>query len=147
MNAQLAGVALLAVACAGNPAPAATQDHSQHQEPQAPAQHEHEHEHETSPPEKHEPEAQPPETQPTAMDHAAMGHTVPQAPGAPHEPIPTLTEADRAAAVGAVSGHAAHDSRLVGFIQVDRIEGWNADEGSGLLWDARGWIGGDLDKV
>jgi copper resistance protein B len=143
MKARLAGVALAAVACAGNHGLAAAQDHAQHQESPAPV----DHEHETPAPGNLQPEVQPPETQPPAMDHAAMGHAMPQPPGAPREPVPVLTAADRAAATPAVSGHAAHDSRLVTFIQLDRLEGWNADEGTGLLWDGQGWIGGDLDKA
>ena len=148
MNAQLYRLAVLALACAGYARLATAQDHSQHREPQAPAGHEHEtHEHATPAPEEHEPETHPPDTQPPAMDHAAMGHTMPPAAGEPREPIPVLTEVDRAAAFPAVAGHAAHDSGVFGFAQLSRFEGWNADEGTGLLWDGQGWIGGDLDKL
>jgi copper resistance protein B len=120
MNVQISSLVLFAVACAGNAGLAAA----------------------------HEPTPQPAETQEPAMEHAAMGHAMPpQAPTAPHDPIPVLTDADRAAAFSAVAGHAAHDSRVFGFAQIDRLEAWDADEGTGLLWDGLGWVGGDLEKL
>ena len=77
-----------------------------------------------------------------------MGHAMPpQVPTAPHDLIPVLTDADRAAAFPAVSGHAAHDSRVFGFAQLARFEAWDADEGTGLLWDVLGWVGGDIQKL
>lgn len=145
MNVQLARLVFLSLACVGCVGLAVAQDHSQ---PQAPAGNEHEtHEHQTPAPEEHEPETDAPEMQQPAMDHATTGHTMSHAPGALREPIPVLTESDRAAAFPAVAGHAAHDSGVFGLAQLSRFEGWNADEGTGLLWDGQGWMGGDLDKL
>jgi copper resistance protein B len=76
-----------------------------------------------------------------------VGHSMPHAQDEPRQPVPVLTEADRAAAFPDVSGHAAHDSRLFSLVQLSRLEGWSADEGTGLLWDGLGWIGGDLDRL
>ena len=142
MNVQIGSLVLFAVACAGNAGLAAAQDHAQ-QQATAPAGHDQN----TSGHEMHEPTPQPAETQEPAMEHAAMGHAMPpQVPTAPHDLIPVLTDADRAAAFPAVSGHAAHDSRVFGFAQLARFEAWDADEGTGLLWDGLGWVGGDIQK-
>lgn len=90
--------------------------------------------------------AMPPPVKP--VDHAAMGHGImPTAGAAPREPIPALTEADRIAAFPDVRGHPAHDNRIHSYLLLDRLEGWKADEGTGVGWEALGWIGTDLDRV
>lgn len=80
------------------------------------------------------------------MDHSAipgmtMAHTEPVTP------IPVLTDADRAAAVPPSVGHAVHDNSIQSFVLVNRLEAWNADPGTGLLWEGQGWIGTDLDRL
>ncbi|MGH8076319.1 MAG: copper resistance protein B [Lysobacter sp.] len=80
-------------------------------------------------------------------DHAAMGHSMLGAPTEPRTPIPALTQADRIAAFPDVAGHAAHDNAIHSYWLLDRLEGWNADEGTGLAWEAQSWIGTDLDRV
>jgi copper resistance protein B len=130
---QLFGLAVLAAACVASAQVATAQDHSQHQQPPTPGD------------EKAETnEAESPD-QP--LDHAEMGHSIAHAQDEPHQPLPMLTEADRAAAFPDVSGHAAHDSRFFSLVQFSRLEGWSADEGTGLLWDGLGWVGGDLDRL
>ena len=129
---------------------AMAQDHSHHQVPQpAPADEdvrdeeatEDEHAtHQASPPASNQPKT-------SEIDHAAMGHTMPPASDEPRQPIPMLTEVDRQAAFPTVSGHAAHDRQVVSFVQFNRLEAWDADEGTGLFWDARAWIGYDVDKL
>jgi copper resistance protein B len=101
---------------------------------------------------------------PEEVDHAAMGHQMPQASpeqamghhgmahdlpadAPPREPIPALTAADRAAAFPDVAGHAVHDNAIHSFWLVDRLETWNADEGTGIGWEAVAWIGTDLDRL
>lgn len=101
---------------------------------------------------------------PEEVDHAAMGHYMPQAPPAqsmehhgmahdlpadapPREPIPQLTAADRAAAFPAVAGHAVHDDAVHSYWLLDRLEAWDADEGTGIGWEAVAWIGTDLDRL
>jgi copper resistance protein B len=105
------------------------------------------------------------------MDHAAMGHAPPAAepstgidhaePGhgarahggdlpadaPPREPIPPVTDADRAAAFPDVAGHAVHDDAVHWFALVDRLETWEGDHGSPVAWEASGWIGTDLDRA
>ena len=57
------------------------------------------------------------------VDHAAMGHT---APGTetPVEPVPPLTDADRAAAFPDIDEHLAHETRTFAMLQLERLETW-----------------------
>lgn len=88
-----------------------------------------------------------PAQQPGAHDHAAMGHAAPRAADQPRTPIPQLTDADRAAAKPPSKGHPAHDNTIQSFVLFDRLEGFHADGGNGLAWEAQAWIGRDLDKL
>lgn len=65
----------------------------------------------------------------------------------PREPIPVLTDVDRAAAVPPVGGHAAHDNSIQHYVLFDRLEAWNADKGTALEWEGKAWIGTDLNRV
>ena len=87
----------------------------------------------------------PPASEP--VDHAAMGHDMSAAPIEPLLPIPEISEADRIAAFPQVTGHAAHDEAVHSYWLIDRLETWDADEGSGLGWEALSWIGTDLDRL
>lgn len=108
------------------------------------------------------------EPAPAAVDHAAMGHEMPMpapsdqakpmdhasmpgmttpAPIEPITPIPPITDADRAAAVPPAIGHALHDNSIKSFVLLDRLEGWNADNGRGLAWKEVGWVGTDLNRL
>lgn len=82
-----------------------------------------------------------------AMDHAAMGHDMPMPSDQPREPIPVLTDADRIAAFPDVAGHTVHDNTIRSYWLLDRLEGWNADEGTGIGWEALSWIGTDLNRA
>ncbi|MEN1940453.1 copper resistance protein B [Luteimonas sp. MJ174] len=89
----------------------------------------------------------------SGMDHASMGHQ----PGAsqdlpptaePHVPIPVVTPADRAAAFQDLDAHVVHGESINSYWALDRLEAWDADEhGTGMAWEAKGWIGSDLNKV
>jgi copper resistance protein B len=92
-------------------------------------------------------EMPPPEKAAEAVDHAAMGHTMPAPGDAPRTPIPEPTDADRAAAFAYTGNHAVHDNTIQRYILIDRLEGFDTDEGSGLEWEAQSWIGTDLDKL
>ena len=61
--------------------------------------------------------------------------------------LPPITDADRAAALPDLSGHAAHDRSINYYLLLDQLEWQNAEEGSALDWDATAWIGGDLDRL
>ncbi len=90
------------------------------------------------------------------MGHSKMGHAMPAAregeanPVAdePRTPVPPVTDADRAAAAPPANGHMSHlDDAVHGYALIDRLEGWDADPGKGLAWEARGWVGTDLDRL
>lgn len=96
----------------------------------------------------------PPEEPASEMDHAAMGHGAADADStdlppdaAPLEPIPQVTDTDRAAAFPDVAGHAVHDTSVHWFALVDRLETWGEDEGTPIAWEGSGWIGTDLDRA
>lgn len=84
------------------------------------------------------------------MDHSKMGHALPDtkpASNLPRTPIPPITDADRAAASPPVQ-HMPHlDNGIHGYTLLNRLEGWDAGHGNGLAWEARGWIGTDLDRL
>jgi copper resistance protein B len=88
-----------------------------------------------------------PEESAQPVDHSAVGHEQPASVAAPREPIPEVTEADRVAAFPAVAGHPAHDDSIQSYFLLDRLEVWGADPGTGVSWDALGWIGTDLDRL
>lgn len=82
-----------------------------------------------------------------AMDHAAMGHDTPM-PQTPIEPIPPLSDADRAAAFPVLDHHAMeHAPAINHYVQFNRLEAWDADHGSGQAWEGSAWIGGDLNRL
>lgn len=103
-----------------------------------------------------------PENAAQAVDHSAMGHdmqgmTAEQhramqnqdlpANAAPLEPIPALTDADRAAAFPDVAGHSVHDTAVKWFALFNRLETWDADEGNAFGWEGSGWIGNDAERM
>ena len=81
-----------------------------------------------------------------SMDHSKMSMDA-RATTTSRTPIPVLTDADRAAAFPPVAGHEVHDKKLNSFILLDKFEYQDADNGSALSWDAKGWIGGDVDRL
>lgn len=83
----------------------------------------------------------------STMDHAAMGHAQ-SASAEPRMPIPPVTDADRAAAFpSGVHDVHMHGHRIDTYLLVDRLEAFDADPGSGQAWEAKGWLGGDIDRV
>ena len=81
------------------------------------------------------------------VDHAAMGHAMPAAPTEPREPIPVVTKADRLAAFPEIDAHMVHGKSINSYWLMDHLEAWDADEGTGLGWEASAWIGTDLDRL
>lgn len=82
----------------------------------------------------------------TGMDHAA--HQVTAAPTQPREPIPAITDADRAAAFPVLKHHGMdHGSAINSFVLFNRLEGWEADPGTGQAWEAQAWVGGDINRL
>lgn len=81
---------------------------------------------------------------PPPEDHSA--HMAPAAEQ-PKEPIPPVTEADRAAAFPAgLDGHATHDRRITTFVLFDQLE-WQGGERGGVSIDSKAWVGGDLNRL
>lgn len=127
----------------GQPQPEGRGDHGAHSDPDHQAHHEAQsdpegHGHHEGHHEGHDQQQHP-------AGHAAHGHH----DGAlPREPIPPLTDADRAAAFPVVDGHSAHDRRIVHMLRFDRLEAVHADgEGTGLGWEASAWIGNDWHRL
>lgn len=84
------------------------------------------------------------------MDHAASGHPASHANthgDAPLLPVPTLTDADRAAAFPALTRHMEHAPTVNRYLLFNRLEAWDEDQGSGQAWEAQGWIGTDTDRL
>jgi len=66
----------------------------------------------------------------------------------PREPIPPITDADRAAAFPALREHTMqHGPPRVGYLLLDRLEGWDTERGSGQAWEASAWYGGDIHRL
>ena len=80
------------------------------------------------------------------MDHSTMPGTS-MAPTEPITPIPVLTDADRAAAVPPAHDHPVHDNSIQSYVLLDRLEAWNAENGTGLAWEGTAWIGTDLNRL
>ncbi|RDZ28501.1 copper resistance protein B [Lysobacter silvisoli] len=80
------------------------------------------------------------------MDHSKMGHG-PDAPQQPREPIPPITDADRAAAFPPISQHMEHAREFTSYVLLDRLETGDADHGRSQAWEAGAWFGSDLNRL
>jgi len=80
------------------------------------------------------------------MDHSRMNHDAPAS--LPREPIPVLTDEDRAAAFPDLPpGHAMHGTRVERFVLLNRAEAWDDGGEAGVAWDAKAWAGTDIDRL
>jgi copper resistance protein B len=118
-------------------APAAA---AQHQHPQPPAK--------PQAPATQKPATEKPAPQKPAEDHSA--HTTPpteQDKNKPKEPIPPITDADRAAAFPqGLEGHAVHDRNINTFVLFDQLE-WQGGGTGGFNLENTSWIGGDINRL
>ena len=93
------------------------------------------------------PKATPPAAKPIE-DHSA--HTAPaqELPkDKPKEPVPPLTDADRAAAFPqGLEGHAVHNRPINWFVLFDQLE-WQGGDSGGVNLENTSWIGGDVNRV
>jgi len=65
-----------------------------------------------------------------------------------HTPVPTLSQADLAAAFPATDPHAMqHAPRWNHFVLIDQLEGWDNAHGSGQNWQGKAWLGGDINRL
>ncbi|QWP79440.1 copper resistance protein B [Lysobacter sp. K5869] len=86
----------------------------------------------------------------STMDHAAMGHgAAPRAdaPQQPREPIPAVTDADRAAAFPPISLHMQHAREFNHMVVINRLEAVDIDDGSAQAWEGQSWFGSDTDRL
>ncbi len=81
------------------------------------------------------------------MDHSQMGHGAAAAPSQPREPIPAVTQADRAAAFPPLKHHMEHAPAINHYVVFNRLEAVDADEGSAQAWEGQAWIGNDTDRL
>lgn len=85
-----------------------------------------------------------------AEDHSAHRVTPAAAPDAaqqPKEPIPPITDADRAAAFPpGLGGHAVHDGAINSMFLFDQLE-WQGTDDGGPSVDFLGWVGGDRNRI
>ncbi|BDU16390.1 copper resistance protein B [Lysobacter auxotrophicus] len=81
-----------------------------------------------------------------AVDHAAMGHGTPSQ-ATPREPIPAITDADRAAAFPQLEHGMHHAPERNSFVLFDRLEAIDLDDGRGEAWEAQAWFGSDIHRL
>ena len=82
------------------------------------------------------------------MDHESMDHSAHAASDMPREPIPALTDADRAAAFPVLHTHdMSHGQSIHSLVLFNQLEAWDADPGSGQAWEAQAWVGGDINRL
>nr|WP_308409863.1 copper resistance protein B [Xanthomonas arboricola] len=93
-----------------------------------------------------------------AMDHSDMDHAphagaVTQTPASPptgalpRTPIPEPTAEEIAAAFAPLQHHAMHAPGINHYVLLDRLEAFDTTRRSGQDWEARAWIGGDIDRL
>ena len=82
------------------------------------------------------------------------GHVMPMEQGSknasaePGTPVPPLTADDRAAAFPQdLHGHAVHDRAINHYVLFDQLEWQPSANANGAIWDAKAWIGGDLNRI
>lgn len=63
------------------------------------------------------------------------------------EPIPSITDADRAAAFPELEVELLHGSSRHSFWLLDQLEAVDASEGTEISWDAIAWVGSDLNRL
>lgn len=83
----------------------------------------------------------------STAQQAAHQHTAPAATTSPREPIPAPTADDIAAAFAPLRSHAMHGAGINHYVLLDRLEASDNHTGSGQDWEARAWLGGDIDRL
>ncbi|WP_414429042.1 copper resistance protein B [Xanthomonas campestris] len=83
----------------------------------------------------------------STAQQAAHQHTAPAVTTSPREPIPTPTADDIAAAFAPLRSHAMHGAGINHYVLLDRLEASDNHNGSGQDWEARAWLGGDIDRL
>lgn len=84
------------------------------------------------------------------MDHSTMDHSAsprPAAPQQPREPIPAVTDADRAAAFPPISLHMQHAREFNHMVVINRLEAVDVDDGNAQAWEGQAWFGSDTQRL
>lgn len=81
------------------------------------------------------------------MNHSGMEHGPSPTPSQPIEPIPPITDTDRAAAFPKLTHHMEHRSEFNTYVLFNRLEAIDGDHGRGQAWEAQAWLGGDLNRL
>lgn len=81
-------------------------------------------------------------------DHSAhMAPSEEKSQDKPKQPIPPVTDADRAAAFPqGLEGHAVHDRPVNWFVLFDQLE-WQGSDRGGFNLENTNWIGGDINRL
>ena len=82
-------------------------------------------------------------------DHGAMSQAASAAiTAAPREPVPAISVDDVANAFPAIDHHAMqHAPAFNHKVTFNRLEAWDADEGTGQAWEGSAWFGTDTDRL
>ena len=100
-----------------------------------------------APPPAQKPAPSPAPPQKPQEDHSHHHPADKPALDAPREPIPPVTDADRAAAFPQdLEGHTVHDSGIHHFVLFEQLE-WRAGDDGGLAIENTSWIGGDINRA
>ena len=88
----------------------------------------------------------PPPAKPPVEDHSAhMAQATKKSES--KEPVPVVTDADRAAAFPqGLQGHAVHEGAPNFMVLFDQLE-WRGGRDGGISWENRAWIGGDVNRL
>lgn len=93
------------------------------------------------------------EAEPSRADHDNAGRALEEHVHAEHgetamrTPIPLLTDADRLAAAPPAMSHTHGDDTLHSNTLINRMEVRDAGTGTGLGWEAEGWVGTDINRL
>jgi copper resistance protein B len=92
---------------------------------------------------QHQHQAPPPAQKPVEDHSAHIRKPLEQ----PEEPLPPITEADRAAAFPQnMEGHTVHDQKWMYHVLFDQLE-WQGTNAGGVKLENTTWIGGDIDRL
>lgn len=84
------------------------------------------------------------------MDHSQMDHSGHSSGDSNHglrEPIPPITDADRAAAFPELQHQHKHGASRHSFWLLDQLEVSDTSDGTEIGWEGIGWVGSDLNRL
>lgn len=84
------------------------------------------------------------------MDHSQMDHSDHSSGDPSHglrEPIPPITDADRAAAFPELRHQHQHGASRHSFWLLDQFEASDTSDGTQIGWEGTGWVGSDLNRL